>query len=155
MLEEKVKKLLQDALDENPSLFLIDLKIDVNNKIQVILDGDNGVSLNDCIAVSRAIEHNLDREEEDFALEVMSAGATEPLVLPRQFEKNVGRTLEVKTKSGEKLEGELTKVDKKTIQIEWKARENKPVGKGKITVNKEAIIPFGDIVKAKVKINFN
>src|SRR5690554_7210025 len=75
MLEEEVKQLLQDALDENPSLFLIDLKIDSSNKIQVILDGDNGVSLNDCIAVSRAIEHNLDREEEDFALEVMSAGA--------------------------------------------------------------------------------
>jgi len=155
MLEEKVKQLLQDALDENPSLFLIDLKIDSSNKIQVILDGDKGVSLNDCIAVSRAIEHNLDREEEDFALEVMSAGASEPLVLPRQFQKNVGRTLTVKTKSGEKLEGELTRVSGNTIKLEWQTREPKPVGKGKVTVNKEAMIPLEDIVKAKVKINFN
>jgi ribosome maturation factor RimP len=155
MLEEKVKQLLQDALDENPSLFLIDLKIDSSNKIQVILDGDNGVSLNDCIAVSRAIEHNLDREEEDFALEVMSAGASEPLVLPRQFQKNVGRTLAVKTKSGEKLEGELTQVSKNTIKLEWQTREPKPVGKGKVTVNKEAMISLEDIAKAKVKINFN
>src|SRR5690554_959595 len=155
MLEEKVKQLLQDALDENPSLFLIDLKIDSSNKIQVILDGDNGVSLNDCIAVSRAIEHNLDREEEDFALEVMSAGASEPLVLPRQFQKNVGRTLTVKTKSGEKLEGELTQASGNTIKLEWKTREPKPVGKGKVTINKEAMISLEDIAKAKVKINFN
>ncbi|HZH69610.1 MAG TPA: ribosome assembly cofactor RimP [Flavobacteriaceae bacterium] len=155
MLEEKVKQLLQDALDENPSLFLIDLKIDSSNKIQVILDGDSGVSLNDCIAVSRAIEHNLDREEEDFALEVMSAGASEPLILPRQFQKNVGRTLAAKTKSGEKFEGELTQASGNTIKLEWKTREPKPVGKGKVTINKEAMISLEDIAKAKVKINFN
>ena len=55
-----------------------------------------GLPLKDCMKVSRAIEHNLDREEEDFSLEVASAGATSPLVLPRQYTKNIGRKLKVK-----------------------------------------------------------
>lgn len=73
MFEDSVKKLLAEALENRPDLFLIDLTISSSNAICVILDGDNGVSLNDCIEVSRQIEHNLDREEVDFSLEVASA----------------------------------------------------------------------------------
>ncbi len=72
MLREKVTQLLQEAMDENPSLFLISLDIEGNNEIKVAIDGDNGVTVQDCIAVSRKVEHNLDRDEEDFSLEVMS-----------------------------------------------------------------------------------
>ena len=68
-----------------------------DNQIKVIIDGDNGVLVEDCMFVSRAIEHNLDREEEDFSLEVASAGAASPLTHTRQYIKNIGRTLEVKT----------------------------------------------------------
>ena len=78
-MREKVAELLENALEENKSLFLIDLNISEDNQIRVILDGDKGVTVEDCIAVSRAIEHNLDREEYDFSLEVMSAGVSEPL----------------------------------------------------------------------------
>ena len=88
MLKEKVAALLDEAFKEYPSLYLIDLKIKGNNEIVVIIDGDEGVSVQDCINVSRKVEHNLDREEEDFSLEVMSAGATEPLVNKRQYKKN-------------------------------------------------------------------
>ena len=88
-MREKVAKLLENALEENKSLFLIDLNISEDNQIRVILDGDKGVTVEDCIAVSRAIEHNLDREEYDFSLEVMSAGVSEPLTLPRQYKKNI------------------------------------------------------------------
>ena len=73
-LRSKVENLLATALDENPSLFLIELKIGADNSIKVILDGDQGVTLKDCMTISRAIEHQLDREEEDFSLEVASAG---------------------------------------------------------------------------------
>lgn len=72
MLKEKVDKLLQAVLDDNPSLFLIDYNITNDNSIGILIDGDNGVTVEDCITVSRAIEHNLDREEEDFSLEVGS-----------------------------------------------------------------------------------
>ncbi|GLU42718.1 ribosome assembly cofactor RimP [Allomuricauda sp. NBRC 101325] len=153
MLKEKVESLLNKALEENPSLFLIDFTVGGDNTIRVILDGDNGVNLQDCMNVSRAIEHNLDREEEDFALEVTSAGATSPLELPRQYKKNIGRKLKVRTTS-EELEGKLVETSEDHITLEWKAREPKAVGKGKVTVQKKQQIAFSDIKEAKVILNF-
>jgi ribosome maturation factor RimP len=153
MLQERVKNLLEEAFDENNSLFLISLKISDKNHILIVLDGDSGVSVNDCISVSRKIEHNLDREEEDFSLEVASAGVSEPLKLPRQYKKNIGRRLEVQTNSN-KFEGELVAVDEEEIKLTWTAREPKLVGKGKVTVDKEATLAFQEIVKAKVVITF-
>ncbi len=153
-MREKVAELLKNALDENKSLFLIDLNISEDNQIRVILDGDKGVTVEDCMAVSRVIEHNLDREEYDFSLEVMSAGVSEPLTLPRQYKKNIGRTLKVKTKKEEKIEGELIAANDESCTLTWSAREPKPVGKGKVTVQKEAILPYKDIMEAKVMITF-
>ncbi|MGB5318826.1 ribosome assembly cofactor RimP, partial [Eudoraea sp.] len=109
--------------------------------------------LSDCIDVSRAIEHNLDREETDFSLEVTSAGATEPLVLGRQYLKNIGRKLAVKT-ADESFEGNLTEATPERIVLEWKSRENKSIGKGKTTVNKRMEIAITDIKEAKVKLKF-
>ena len=154
-MREQVTQLLGQALEKNKSLFLIDFTISEANHIRVILDGDIGVTVDDCIAVSREIEHNLDRDELDFSLEVMSAGVSEPLEIPRQYKKNRGRTLKVKTKAGETIEAELIRVDDEVITLQWKAREPKPVGKGKVTVQKEAVIPYSDIVEAKVMITFN
>lgn len=151
--KEKVAELLNQALEERPSLFLISLTIGSGNKITVTLDGDNGVNLQDCIDVSRAIEHNLDREEEDFSLEVASAGATSPLQKPRQYKKNIGRTLKVKTDT-EQIEAEITDANDDFIVLEWKAREPKKIGKGKETVSKRAEIPYGDIKEAVVVIKF-
>ena len=85
MFEKEVRTLLDAALEENPSLFLIDFKVTTDKKISVVLDGDTGVTLQDCMNVSRAIEHNLDKETIDFGLDVASAGATTPLVMPRQY----------------------------------------------------------------------
>lgn len=151
----KVTQLLEAALEENKSLFLIDLSISESNKITVILDGDSGVKVEDCIAISRAIEHNLDREEEDFSLEVMSSGVSEGLKIPRQYKKNLGRSLKVKTMDGRTIEGELIDVNDTEVTLTWKAREPKPVGKGKVTVQKEAVLPYKEIVEAKVMVKFN
>lgn len=153
MFKERVKSLLDKALEEHPSLFLIDFTVGGDNNIRVILDGDSGVNLQDCMDISRAIEHNLDREEEDFSLEVTSAGATSPLVLPRQYNKNIGRKLKVRTVS-EELEGTLVQTSENSITLEWKAREPKPVGKGKVTVQKKQEIAFSDIQEAKVILKF-
>lgn len=152
--KEKVSGLLNDALEEKPSLFLIDFSISDANKITVTLDGDNGVNLQDCIDVSRAIEHNLDREEHDFSLEVASAGATSPLKNIRQYKKNIGRTLKVKTTAGEEIQAPLTEANDEFIVLEWKAREPKQIGKGKETVQKKAEIAYGDIKEAVVVIIF-
>ena len=153
MLEKKVKDLLGKALEERQDLFLINLSIVEGNQIRVVVDGDNGVLVEDCMFVSRAIEHNLDREEEDFSLEVTSAGATSPLEHKRQYKKNIGRILNIKTSQNE-FEGKLTQVDENGVQLEWKAREPKPIGKGKVTVQKQEKILYSDIVKATVMIKF-
>lgn len=151
--KEKVKNQLDQALLERPALFLIDFSISETYKISVTLDGDNGVNLQDCIDVSRAIEQNLDREEQDFSLEVASAGATSPLKLPRQFKKNVGRKLKVTT-AEEKIEATITEANDTGIVLEWTAREPKQIGKGKETVQKRAEIRYEDIKEAIVIITF-
>ena len=153
MLKAQVEELLEKALKENEALFLIDFSITSNNTIKIVLDGDEGVNLKDCMAVSRAIEHNLDREEHDFSLEVTSSGAAEPIVMARQYPKNIGRKLVVKT-ANENYEGDLTEATEETITLEWKAREPKPVGKGKITVQKRKKIAISEIEEAKVKLIF-
>ncbi|QFZ54249.1 ribosome assembly cofactor RimP [Oceanihabitans sp. IOP_32] len=153
MFKNTVTDLLEAALAERSDLFLIDFSIDSDNHIKIIIDGDQGVLVEDCIFISRAIEHHIDREEHDFSLDVMSAGATAPLAHNRQFKKNIGRTLEVRT-DAEKIEGVLAQATDEAITLEWKVREPKPVGKGKTTVKKEANIAYNDIVEAKVMIKF-
>lgn len=151
---DKVEVLLKEAFEINESLFLIDFTISSDSKIRVIIDGDEGVTLDDCIKVSRHIEHNLDREEHDFSLEVMSPGATEPIRHLRQYHKNIGRKLEIRTKQEERFEGTLVDIVSDAVKIEWKTREPKPVGKGKVTVLKEKEILFSDILEARVKVIF-
>jgi len=151
---QKVTNLLQEVLEEESSLFLISKEIKPGNKIVVVIDGDNGVTLSDCMKVSRHIEHNLDREEEDFSLEVYSAGISEGITHIRQYKKNVGRKLEVVTDDQKEVQGTLVAVDDEKIKLQWKAREPKPIGKGKITVQKEQEIPYKNIIKAKVMVTF-
>lgn len=149
-----VKNLLNNALEQNPELFLIELKFLAENKIFVEVDGDSGVTLKECIRISREIEHNLDREEEDFSLEVTSPDVANPLKVKRQYTKNINRILDVKLKDNTTVQGELKSVTDDEIELEWKAREPKPIGKGKITVVKKATIQFENIQEAKVKIIF-
>jgi ribosome maturation factor RimP len=153
MLKDKVEMLLKDALEKDESLFLIDFSISPDNTIKVVIDGDQGVSLQDCMKVSRAIEHNLDRDEEDFSLEVTSSGAASPIHMPRQYKKNIGRKLKVRTKE-DTYEGNLVETLENGIVLTWKAREPKPIGKGKITVQKKKEINFSEIEEAKVILKF-
>ncbi len=153
MLKAQVEELLEKALKENKKLFLVNFSITPDNIIRIVLDGDEGVNLKDCIAISRAIEHNLDREEHDFSLEVTSAGAAEPIVMARQYPKNIGRKLIVKTAT-DNYEGNLTEATENSITLEWKEREPKPVGKGKVTVQKRKKIALSEIDEAKVKLKF-
>ena len=152
--KDKVNGLVVQGLLEKPSIFLIDLTITDNFKITVALDGDNGVALQDCIDISRAIENNLDREEQDFSLEVASVGVGSPLKMVRQYKKNVGRTLIVKLAT-ETIEAELVEANDNFIILSWKAREAKKLGKGKETVQKRQEIPYSEIKEAIVTVTFN
>lgn len=150
----KVEQLLNDFLAEREDLFLIDLKISAGDDVTVILDGDNGVSLQDCLDASRAIEFNMNRDEHDFSLQVMSAGLSEPLSTQRQFRKNIGRDLDVLLNDSTKTEGELVKVDDEKITLLLRYRKPKEIGKGKVDVEEEKEIEYKDIKKALVTIKF-
>ncbi|HOB23327.1 MAG TPA: ribosome assembly cofactor RimP [Kaistella sp.] len=151
---KKIEELLNNFLEERKDLFLIDLKFSAGDDITVILDGDNGVSLQDCLDASRAIEFNMDREDHDFSLQVMSAGLSEPLSSERQFRKNIGRDLDILMNDSTKIEGELVKVDDEKITLILRYRKPKEVGKGKVDVEEEKEIPYSEIKKALVAIKF-
>lgn len=123
--KEKVQSIVNQEL-EGSDLFLVDLKIGKDNKISVFIDGDNGVTIQSCIDLSRKIESNFDREEEDFELSVFSSGVGEKLKLNRQYKKNIGRNIEVITnEEGETIVGELLMVDEEKIVVRIQPKKKK------------------------------
>ncbi|MGX8712752.1 MAG: ribosome assembly cofactor RimP [bacterium] len=144
---EKIKILeLVDKTLEGSEKFLVSLKITPDNRIFVDIDGDNGVTIDDCIALSRAIEGQLDRDEEDFELNVSSAGADQPLKLTRQYRKNVGRELEVVTVDGERAEGTLEDASDEGIVLRTKGTKKQ--------APETLRIAYKDIKSARVVLKF-
>ncbi len=154
MDSNKVKTLIDEALAVNPSLFLIDWTISTDDKILISVDGDEGLSIEEVVRISRYVENSLDSEEVDFALEVSSPGVGSPLTMPRQFAKNVGRTLEVTLNDNQVIEGEIVMANEEGVELFWEAREPKPIGKGNITVEKQELVNYADIKKAIIKVTF-
>jgi ribosome maturation factor RimP len=152
MLRNIIEKELANCLKNREDLFLIDLDIALDNSIKIIIDGDKGVSVDDCMYVSRFIEQSIDRDKHDFSLEVSSSGALTPLSSIRQYMKNIGRTLFVRTTNDTEYEAKLIDADSNQISLFWKQRERKLIGKGKITVEKKIDLLYKDIIEAKIKI---
>ena len=152
MLRNIIEKELANCLKNREDLFLIDLDIALDNSIKIIIDGDKGVSVDDCMYVSRLIEQSIDRDKHDFSLEVSSSGALTPLSSIRQYMKNIGRTLFVRTTNDTEYEAKLIDANSNQISLFWKQRERKLIGKGKITVEKKIDLLYKDIIEAKIKI---
>ena len=126
MIEKiKILELVNGAL-EGSDKYLVNLKITPDNRIFVDIDGDNGVTIDDCIALSRAVESQLDRDEEDFELNVGSAGADQPLKMKRQYRRHLGRTLEVTLLDGKVVEGRLEDVSDDGIVLRTKGIKRQP-----------------------------
>ncbi len=151
--KEHIQKLAEEHL-KGTNLYVTGIRIGADNHINLFIDGDEGVTIKDCVGLSRAVESSLDREKEDFALDVSSHGATTPLIMPRQYKKHIGRTLEIKLNDGTKTEGNLVESNDSEIKIEYTVRENKPVGKGKIDVIKQQIIKYDQIKETKIKLKY-
>jgi len=151
-LKDRVTELVVTALETRKDLFLIEYTVTPDQKIKVFIDGDKGVQLQDCIDISRHIEHQLDREEYDFSLEVASAGVGSNLKKVRQYQNNIGRKLRVEIEGVKPLEGTLVKADENAFTLMWKQREPKPIGKGKITVTKEETLSYDAIASAIVLV---
>ncbi|MCF0210380.1 MAG: ribosome assembly cofactor RimP [Bacteroidales bacterium] len=142
--KNKITTIVEAYLAENQreDLFLIEVKVSKTNVISVVLDGDNGIKVDDCISISRFIESKMDRDKEDFELTVTSFGLGEYFVLPRQFKKNVNQTVEVLNTDDEKTEGILSEVTSEDILITTKKDKN------------GTRIPFAEIKKARIIIKF-
>jgi ribosome maturation factor RimP len=141
----KVLDIVKDVL-EGSDKYLVNMKITPDNRIFVDLDGDNGINIDDCIEVSRAIENSLNRDEEDFELNVSSAGADSPLKMPRQYRRHVGRELSVEPFEGAKVEGILTEAGDTQFTIKTKGSKKEP--------SKELTFAYEDVKTARVLIRF-
>lgn len=141
----KVLDIVKDVL-EGSDKYLVNMKITPDNRIFVDLDGDNGINIDDCIEVSRAIENSLNRDEEDFELNVSSAGADSPLKMPRQYRRHVGRELSVEPFEGAKVEGILTEAGDTQFTIKTKGSKKEP--------SQELTFAYEDVKTARVLIRF-
>ena len=154
MIEKRrIQQLLDDFLAKEKGFFLVSLKVGGGNQIEVRIDSFEGIKMGDCVRLSRHIEGSLDREEEDFSLQVASAGLGEPFKVFQQYEKNIGRKVDVKLKGGEKILGKmLSAVADDGIVLETKNREK--IGKKKQVVVKEHKLAFEKIDQTKIVISF-
>ena len=152
ILKEKVEQLIAEGV-EGTDIFLVKLTVSSSNDINVLLDSDSSLTLSDCRSISRAIESSLDRDDEDFSLTVSSSGVGEPLVL-RQYKKNIGRKVRVTLIDGEIIEAKMVAADDKGVELEWKSREKKPTGKGKVTVVNKRLLDYQSIKETIVLITF-
>jgi ribosome maturation factor RimP len=151
-IENRVKELIEEKISDRPELFLVEVKMLPNNKLIIHVDGDEGISIQDCAAISRHVGFHLEEEntiEKAYNLEVSSPGVGEPLKLKRQYEKNIGRELSIKLSGGELTEGKLLDMDDDSITIEAKVKE-----KGKKAQLVETTIGFDKIIETKVLISF-
>jgi len=151
-VEKRVTELVEEKISDRPELFLVEVRMLPNNKLIIHVDGDEGISIQDCAAISRHVGFHLEEEntiEKAYNLEVSSPGVGEPLRLKRQYVKNIGRELSVKLAGGEVKEGKLLNADENSITIEAKVKE-----KGKKVQLVETSIDFNDITETKVLISF-
>ena len=153
---KKVIDLAQERIDElNNGCYLVDVLISPSNSIVVEIDGiKNSVSVNDCISVSRNIEHNLDREEADFELKVSSPGLDQPFKVKQQYEKNLGRDVKVVFKAHGSQEGTLKSISDEAICLEWEEKERIEGKKKQVLVSKSKEIKFDDIKETRIVIKF-
>lgn len=151
-IKSKVEEWLQPLLEEK-DFFLVDVKVSMGKKIEVYVDTDTGIHIDDCAQVSRFLEKNLDGSglvPENYILEVSSPGMSNPLKVPRQFKRRIGRKLEVLKTNGDKIEAVLEQVNEEGIKL----REHLEIKKNKKNKNepepqpREFDIPFSDIKKA-------
>ena len=159
--EQRIKELVQQTLVERGH-FLVDVKVSPFNKINVLIDNINGIKINDCVELSRFIESNLNRDEEDFELEVSSPGLDQPFKVLKQYQKYIGKKVDVVTKEGQKVTGELLSATDNGIELMQFL--NKKTNNNKQTITNLStsapakggqFIPFDKIKETKVLISFN
>ena len=151
--QDTVIQLIENKI-AGTDMFIVEVNVRPGNVISVTLDSESGITIEACTEVHRHILHEMDREVEDYSLEVSSPDLSKPLQVFRQYQKNIGRDLGVKLKDKTKIEGELMTADESGITLKTEQKEEVPGKKGKKLVEREIVIAFADMAEAKVLIRF-
>ena len=149
---EIVKSLVEEMLDDK--MFVVEITVSERNAIHVFVDSFDGLTIDQCIAISRHIEHSFDRDEEDFELQVSSPGLTQIFKVPQQYVKYTGRSVEVENLDGEKLEGIILEADNDKFVLETSSLEKLEGQKKKQLLVKQHHLKYGEIKSAKAVISF-
>jgi ribosome maturation factor RimP len=149
---QQIEHLVDETLSAEPEYFRVQVKIKPTNNVKVFIDGDNGITIEKCVQFNRSLYKKIDETgmfpPGDFSLEVSSPGVDEPLRQHRQYNRNIGRFVEVVFNDGSKKEGKLVQVAELDIIIESFE------GKGKKAVTQQLVIPFNNIKTTTVQIKF-
>lgn len=156
----KIEEWLAPVLAEK-NLFLVDIKISMGKKIEVYADSDEGIHIDDCAFLSRYIEQYLDGSglvPDNYILEVSSPGMSNPLRVPRQYKKRIGRTLDIVKTDGQTIQAQLTEVTDDSIRlveiVEAKKKKKKPGAAETETAPKEYKLRYDEIKKAVLHFSF-
>lgn len=154
MIEKKVVSQLIEEKLASSSNYLVDVVIKPGNLIVVEIDNDEAVSIDDCAELSRYLEEHLDRDVEDYELEVGSAGITSPFKVLRQYVKNIGNEVEMLLKNGSKLTGVLKSADENGVVVSVEKKVKPEGAKRKVTVVEDESYTFDEIKYTKYLIRF-
>ena len=138
--EETVIRLVEQSI-QNSDVFLVEVVVKSGNVIKVLVDRPDGIPIEECVRITRFLNENLDRDLEDYSLEVSSPGLGAPFKVKQQYEKNTGRDIEVLLSDGSRLEGKLQSVSDHMIVLQVKGKEKE--------------INLKEIKKTKAIITFN
>ena len=148
----EVEGMLNDLLAAQPEDFLVSIKVKPINNIKIFIDSDDGMSIEKCVRYNRKLYAQIEEKalfpEGNFSLEISSPGVDEPLKTHRQFVKNVGRKVLVTFNDDTEKEGKLLEVTETDILLE------QMTGKGKKAEIKQFLIPFENIKKTIVQVQF-
>lgn len=152
MLKEADIRYSIETILQDSELFLVDINVRKDNHIRILIDRQEGINIEDCARVSQLLDSRLNRDKEDFELEVSSPGLGAPLKVFRQYMKNIGNMVDVIKKDGMKISGRMIRVDDDGLLLEKEEKIKK--GKRESKVNISEYYLFSDIKSTKVKINF-
>ena len=154
MIEKKIVESLVEEWLTDKEYFLVDVEVTPGDRIVVEIDHAEGVWIDDCVSLSRFIEDHLDRDEEDYELEVGSAGIGQPFKVEQQYINNIGKQVEVLAADGKKYKGELTAVDGRSFTVKTQEKQTVEGKKRPVLVDVDKTFSMDEVKYCKYVIAF-
>lgn len=151
--KEQIQSIIAPKVEEE-GMFIVEITVSATNQISIFIDADKGVTIDQCITISRFVEEHLNRDEEDYELDVSSAGLDLPLKVARQYVKNIGRMVDVVTKKGQKFTGKLVAANNDGFEVEVEKSVLLEGKKRKEKITEIDRINYSDIKSTKIVVSF-